>query len=326
MAIQVYVYMAHSGGISDDTTLEMISAAKALDPDASVTAIAMGSGDDLEAVCSDVAATYGEVWKIDNEALAYPNAEIYRSVLTRILPEGSIFLAPNNTFGMDLMPGLAVVLERPFLPDVVGFEGLEGGVLTAVRQEYGGQVSTHIQAHISNGAVMTTRAGVFKADETKSAGGQVVDKSSEALAEGVPESSRVFLEIVETEAGDIDITKEDVLVSIGRGIEDEDNIPIAEELAEAMGAVVSCSRPIVDSKWLEKARQVGTSGQTVKPKVYMAMGISGSFQHLGGLKGSPFIIAVNKNTKAPIFQVAEIGVEADILNFMPALTEKIRSL
>ena len=326
MALQIYVYMAHNGGISDDTALEMISAAKALDPDASVTAIAIGNGPDLEAVCNDVAATYEEVWKIDNDVLAYPDAEAYRMILARILPEGSVFLAPNNTFGMDLMPGLSIKLDQPFIPDVVGFEGIEDGVLKAVRQEYSGQVSTHVEADISNGAVMTTRAGVFKADESKAASGQVIDKSAEALGEGVPESSRVFLEIVETEAGDVDITKEDVLVSIGRGIEDEDNIPIAEALAEAMGAVMSCSRPIVDSKWLEKARQVGTSGQTVKPKVYMAMGISGSFQHLGGLKGSPFIVAVNKNTKAPIFQVAEIGVEADILEFMPALTEKIKAL
>jgi electron transfer flavoprotein alpha subunit len=91
-----------------------------------------------------------------------------------------------------------------------------------------------------------------------------------------------------------------------------------------MGAVVSCSRPIVDAKWLEKARQVGTSGQTVKPKVYLALGISGSFQHLGGLKGKPFIVAVNKNPKAPIFQMADVGIVEDLLDFVPVLTEKIQ--
>jgi len=302
----------------------MISAAKALDADASVTAIAIGSGADLEAVCNEVAATYSEVWKVDDGALAYPNAEVSRALLARILPEGSVFLAPYDTFGMDLLPGLSIKRDVPYLPDVVAFEGIDGGVLTAVRQEYGGQVSTHVQADMSGGAVISPRPGVFKPDESKAAGGQVVDKTAEAAEGGVPESTRVFMEIVEAEAGDVDITKEDTLVSIGRGIEDEENIPIAEELAQAMGCVVSCSRPIVDSKWLEKARQVGTSGQTVKPKVYMAMGISGSFQHLGGIKGSPFIVAVNKNPKAPIFQVAEIGVEADILGFMPALTEKIK--
>ena len=133
-----------------------------------------------------------------------------------------------------------------------------------------------------------------------------------------------FLKLLQAEVGDVDITKEDVLVSVGRGIEDQDNIEIAEELAEAMGAVVSCSRPIVDAKWLEKSRQVGTSGKTVKPKVYLALGISGSFQHLGGLKGNPYIVAVNKNPKAPIFQVADVGIVADLLDFVPVLTEKIQ--
>jgi electron transfer flavoprotein alpha subunit len=135
---------------------------------------------------------------------------------------------------------------------------------------------------------------------------------------------RRFLEVIEAEVGDVDITKEEVLVSVGRGIEDEENIEIAEELAEAMGAVVSCSRPIVDAKWLEKSRQVGTSGQTVKPKVYLACGISGSFQHMGGIKGSPFIVAINKNPKAPIFQVADVGVVEDVLDFLPELADRIK--
>jgi electron transfer flavoprotein alpha subunit len=110
------------------------------------------------------------------------------------------------------------------------------------------------------------------------------------------------------------------------GLSPQDNIEIVEELAIAVGGVVSCSRPIVDAKWLEKARQVGTSGKTVKPKVYMALGISGSFQHLGGLKGKPFVVAVNKNPKAPIFQIADVGIVQDLLEFVPVLTEKIQEL
>jgi len=170
---------------------------------------------------------------------------------------------------------------------------------------------------------MTIRPGVFAADESKSAGGQVVDKSAEA---GDFAATRKFLEIVEAEAGDVDITKSEVLVSCGRGIEDEENLEIAFDLAKAMGADVSCSRPIVDAKWLPKARQVGTSGQTVKPKVYLACGISGSFQHMGGIKGNPFIVAINKNAKAPIFQVADVGIVTDMLDFLPELTEKIEAL
>ena len=173
------------------------------------------------------------------------------------------------------------------------------------------------------GAVINVRPGAFAADESRAAGGAVVDRSADA---GELSCARRFLEVVAAEVGDVDITKEEVLVSIGRGIEDEENIEIAQELAEAMGAAVSCSRPIVDAKWLEKSRQVGTSGQTVKPKVYMACGISGSFQHLGGIKGNPFIVAINKNPKAPIFQVADVGIVADILDFLPDLAEAIGEL
>jgi len=222
---------------------------------------------------------------------------------------------------MDLGPGLSVKMDAAYVPDAVAIEGLDGATLKVVRQEFNGQVSTHLACDISKGAVISVRAGCFPAVEARSAGGLVVDKSADA---GGLSARRRFVEVLQAEVGDVDITKEDVLVSVGRGIGDKENVPIADELAKAMGAVVSCSRPVVDAKWLEKSRQVGTSGKTVKPKVYLALGISGSFQHMGGLKGNPFIVAVNKNPKAPIFQVANVGVVADVLEFVPELTEKIK--
>ena len=326
MAQQVFAYIIHKNGIVDDTALEMITAAGKLNTDASVTAVIAGTGAELDGVCKDVKSSFAEVWKIDDEALAHINAEVIRPMLTRILPKEGIVLIPHEHFGMDLAPGLSVKLDAAYLPDAVDFEGIEDGKLKAVREEYGGQVSTHLLCDISQGAVITLRPGSFKADESKSANGDIVDKTAEAMAGGLSESVRRFLEIVEAEVGDVDITKSDVLVSVGRGIEDEDNLEMIFDLAKAMGADVSCSRPIVDAKWLEKSRQVGTSGKIVKPKVYMALGISGSFQHLGGLKGAPFVVAVNKNPKAPIFQAADVGVVDDILDFIPDLTDRINEL
>jgi len=320
---QIFAYITHKEGVADDSALELAAAAKKIDNGASVTAIVTGSGADLDTVCSEMAASFNEVWKVDNDNLAYPNAEVIQKLLVGIVPADAIILLSHDTFGMDLGPGLSIKLESAFTADAVDFEGVEGTTLKIIRQEFGGVVSTHVDCDISAGAVINVRPGAVAADESKSAGGQVVDKSGEA---GDLAAARKFLEIVEAEAGDVDITKEDVLVSIGRGIEDEENIEIAQELADAMGAVVSCSRPIVDAKWLEKSRQVGTSGQTVKPKVYIAAGISGSFQHMGGLKGNPFIVAINKNPKAPIFQLADVGIEADILDFLPELTEAIEDL
>jgi electron transfer flavoprotein alpha subunit len=323
MALEIYAYIAHKDGAADDTAMELALAADKIDPGANATAVVLGAGSDLDAVCAQAAGMYSKVIKVDNPALSHPNAELARGLLTRILPKGCIFLMAHDTYGMDLAPGLSIKMDAAFVSDVMDIQGLDGDALALVRQEYSGMVSTHVACDVSTGAVISVRPGSFASEQGKTAEGTVEDKSGEA---GELSARRRFLEMVQAEVGDVDITKEDVLVSIGRGIEDEENIELAQELADAMGAVVSCSRPIVDAKWLEKSRQVGTSGQTVKPKVYLALGISGSFQHLGGLKGSPFVIAVNKNPKAPIFQTADVGVVGDILEYIPELTEKIEEL
>jgi electron transfer flavoprotein alpha subunit len=319
---QLFAYIVHKGGAIDDTAAELVMAAQKIDAGADVTAIVAGTGADLDAVCQAAAGHYKDVWKFDHADLAYPNAEIIRKLLAGTLPADGIVLIPHDTFGMDMGPGLSITLDSAYVADIAGIEGMEGGSLNLVRQEYAGMAHAHMACDISNGAVLSIRPGVFQAPEgAGGADGQITDKSGDI---GDLSVKRQFVEVVAAEVGDVDITKAEVLVSVGRGIEDQENIELAEELAEAMGAVVSCSRPIVDAKWLEKSRQVGTSGQTVKPKVYMAMGISGSFQHLGGIKGSPFIVAVNKNPKAPIFQVADVGIVEDMLEFMPELTEKIQ--
>lgn len=320
---QIFAYIPHTDGAADDVAFEYPAAAGKIDKNASVTAVLTGTGADLDKAAQQAASLYKEVIKIDNAELAYPNAEVVRKALVNTLPSDAIVLVPHNTFGMDLAPGLSIKMDSACGADIVDFEGMDASVLKAVRQELGGAVSTHVTIDTSSGAVMTVRPGSFAPAESGSQQGKITDKSGDA---GDLAAKRKFLEVVEAEVGDVDITKSDVLVSIGRGIEDEENIEIAQELAKAMNAVVSCSRPIVDAKWLEKSRQVGTSGQTVKPKVYLAMGISGSFQHLGGVKGNPFIIAVNKNPKAPIFQVADLGIVEDILDFMPELTEAISDL
>jgi electron transfer flavoprotein alpha subunit len=320
MSRQVFAYIIHKDGKADDTAMEFAVAARKLDANAEVTAVVAGTGAALDAVANEVAALYKTVWKIDNAALEYPVADMVRKALVGILPKDAVVLVPHEHFGLDMAPGLSIQLDSPYIADVVDFESLDGGTLNAVRQEYSGMVSTHVACDIEGGAVITVRPGAFQADENAAAGGTVADKSGDV---GDLTVGRRYLETVVAEVGDVDITKSEILVSVGRGIEDEDNLEIVHDLAKAMGADVSCSRPIVDAKWLEKSRQVGTSGQTVSPKVYLACGISGSFQHMGGIKGAPFIVAVNKNAKAPIFQVADIGIVADILEFLPELTEAV---
>ena len=136
-------------------------------------------------------------------------------------------------------------------------------------------------------------------------------------------TGKEFLGFVDTGAGDVDITQAELLVSVGRGVWEEENIARIRELADVMGGTLSCSRPVVDKNWLPKYHQVGTSGKSVKPKVYFAMGISGAFQHVAGIAGAGTVIAVNKDKKAPIFRVADYGVVDDLFNVVSALKEKL---
>lgn len=320
---RIFAYIMHRGGVVEDSAAELAAAARKIDANASPTAILVGCGTDLDAACNSLCSSYSEIWKVANEAFAYPNAEFVRQALVQVLPANSILLIQHDHFGIDLSPGLSIKLNAAFVPDVLAIDGVDGNSLRLVRQEFGGQASAHVSCDISSGVVISIRPGAFKAEQNAATSGVVVDKSS---AVGALKARRRYIETTVAEAGDVDITKYNVLVSIGRGIQEKDNIGLAEELAEALGAAVSCSRPVVDAKWMEKSRQVGSSGKTVKPKVYLACGISGAFQHLAGIKGSPFLIAINKNPKAPIFQVADVGIVDDILEFLPELTNKVREM
>jgi len=318
---RIFVYITHKNGIIDDSAAELAAAAKKIDASASPIAIVAGAGPSLDNVCDSLRPAFAETWKITNESLAYPNAELIRKALATVLQPGSILLVAHDHFGIDLAPGLSIKLNSAYVSDVLAIEGMTGAGLNVVRQEFGGQVSAHVRCDIASGAVITVRPGAFKAFEGAAVSGLIVDKSSEA---GTLTAGRCYLETVVAEAGDVDITRHTILVSIGRGIQEKDNVAIAQELADVLGAALSCSRPVVDAKWLDKSRQVGSSGKTVKPKVYLACGISGAFQHLAGIKGNPFIVAINKNPKAPIFQVADVGIVDDLLEFLPEFTNRIR--
>jgi len=320
---RIFAYIVQRAGMIDDTAAELAQAARKIDASQTPIAVVTGSGTALDMACDSLRSFFGEVWKISQEALAYPNAELVRQALVRLLPEKSIVLISHDHFGIDLAPGLSIKLDCPFLSDLVSIDQVSENSIKFVRQEFGGQVSAHYVCDLTSGAVINVRPGAFRAAPDSALSGIIVDKSDGL---GSLAAKRRYVETIVAETGDVDITKHAVLVSVGRGIQEKDNVTIAEDLAEALGAAVSCSRPVVDAKWMGKSRQVGSSGKTVKPKVYLACGISGAFQHLAGIKGKPFLIAINKNAKAPIFQVADIGIVDDLLEFLPELTSKVREL
>ncbi len=233
MTARIFAYIAHTDGVPDDYAAELLAAAKKLDPDASPVALVTGAGAELDTACDHLRSSYAEIWKVGSESLAYPNAELVRQALVKVLPPGSLVLIAHNHLGIDLAPGLSIQLNAAFVSDVVDIDGVECDSLKLVRQEFGGQVSTHVACDISSGAVLTMRPGAFQPLEDVTANGNVIDKSAQV---GTLTAKRRYLTTVVAEAGDVDITKEPVLVSIGRGIQEQDNVAIAQELADAMGA------------------------------------------------------------------------------------------
>ncbi|HEY4962350.1 MAG TPA: electron transfer flavoprotein subunit alpha/FixB family protein, partial [Terriglobales bacterium] len=176
---RIFAYIEHKGGVADDSAAELVAAAKKIDPAASPTAVVTGWGADLDAVCKSLTTSYAEVWKVANEALAYPNAELVRKALAKVVPHDSLVLVPHDHFGVDLAPGLSIQMNSTFVSDVVAIEGLDGPFLKVVRQEYGGQVSTHVRCDVSSGAIVNLRLGSFKPLETAPVNGTVIDKSAD---------------------------------------------------------------------------------------------------------------------------------------------------
>jgi len=226
-----------------------------------------------------------------------------------------LVLLPNSVNGLDWAPALAQRLDWPLVTDAVNVDLTDG--LTVTRELYGGKVEGEVDTAADH-AVLTVRGGEWPAAEgtgTASVEPFEADIDQDAIGATVTGYQEVG-------AGDVDITDADVLVAVGRGIEEEENLGIVHDLADAMGATVAASRPIVDNGWLGKDRQVGQSGKVVSPDVYLAIGISGAVQHVAGMKGAETIIAINEDPNAPIFDVADYGIVDDLFEVVPELTER----
>lgn len=320
---EILVLTEHLRGDLKDITFEMLTKARSLGDSGGgkVAAVLFGSG--VGSIAQALTPLADEVLVRDHESFANYNSAVYQPALAELVKGRgpSLVMIGHTAFGVDLAPSLAVALDLPLATDVVDVKH-DGGGFTATRQIYGGKISEEVGFGGAPQVMVTVRAAAFPAEEA-SRGGAIVELSVEVPAE--PELRR-FVEYVEAAIGDVDITKSEVVVAVGRGIREEENMPMVEELAELLGGVVACSRPIVDAGWLPKDRQVGSSGKTVKPKLYVAVGLSGQFQHVSGMKSAETIVAINKDPKAPIFSAAHYGIVGDLFKVLPALKEKIAEL
>jgi len=321
---QIFVLAEHRKQQLRDTTWEAIAAGRKLASDlgAELTCILLGT--QVTDMADKLAKECPRVLAVDDPKFEPFNSEAFMKALVTILQDRKPFMliTGNSNSVIDLAPGLSVALDAALATDCFGFEVRDGRIL-ALRQIYSYKVNATVSFKDAEKIVATLRGGAFSFTPSGSAAG-VVETVPSPLADE-PLRKR-FVGYVEAEKGDIDIASADIIISLGRGIGDEPDMEVFESLAEAMGGVLACSRPIVDKNLLPKYHQVGTSGVEVKPKVYLALGISGAFQHLGGIKGSPLIVAVNKDPRAPIFRVAQYGIVGDLNEVVPALEEKIKEL
>ena len=245
------------------------------------------------------------------------NHDVYAQAVTQLYDAVApqYVLAPNSVNGLDYSPAVANELDLPIVTDTIDLE-TDGDTLVATREMYGGKVETTNE--LEGDAVVSIRSAEWPAAEgTGDADVQAFDADIDEDAVG---STVTGFE--EVGGGDVDISEADVLVSVGRGIEEEENLDLIFDLAEALDATVSSSRPIVDNGWLPKNRQVGQSGKVVTPDVYIAIGISGAVQHVAGMKGSDTIVAINTDPNAPIMDIADYAIVDDLFDVVPALTEE----
>ena len=313
MSAAVLAVADHRRGQLRDVSYELVTAGRqAADALGGELHVAVVSGDvegfaeslSLEGVDAIHTVDHGEEF----------NHDVYLQAVEALDAElsPSILLMPNSVNGLDYAPAVASALDRPLVTDAVDFAFEDG--LTATREMYASKVETTIEVDADRAAV-TIRGGEWGPAE------EFADVPVEPFDLAVDESrvrSRVtgFEEVA---GGDVDIADADVLVSVGRGIEEEENIELVQDLADALGATLSASRPIVDNGWLPKNRQVGQSGKVVTPDVYIAVGISGAVQHVAGMKGSDTIVAINTDPNAPIFDIADYGIVGDLFDVVPAL-------
>ncbi len=318
MSNDVFVLVEHRDGAVTDTTFELLGCARQLAGEAGGRSVALLLGSGVEPLSSQLGAA-DDVLLIEDATLADFTPTAYHAAMLPLLREREpiLVMAANSGVGMDVAAGLSIAAGLPLAAYAIDV-ALDGGAPVVTSQLYAGKVNVRVRFAGGQG-IVTVVAGAFPTEAGRAAGSPTIER----VACAGPDSRVRFRGLIRPGVGDVDITRESVLVSVGRGIGEADNIELAEELAAALGGAVSASRPVADAGWLPRTRQVGKSGLHVKPKLYLALGISGAPEHLEGMRDADLIIAVNTDPRAPIFGVAHFGAVADVLDVVPALTKRL---
>jgi electron transfer flavoprotein alpha subunit len=319
----ILVVAEQRGGALNRASWETIAAAQKLAGGRPV-AIAVAGASPQAAAAELAAASVAEVISVESRTLESYTPDGYTAALAAVIGQlsPSLVLLPHTYQTRDFAPKLAARLDRALLTDVIAIKG-EGEGAVFVRPMFQGKLTADVVPEGPPPHFVTFQIGAYRAD-------QAVRGAAPAPIRSLP---------IEVDAGSIrqkpeapfqeakqavDLSQAERIVSVGRGIKEQANIGVAQQLAEALGAEIAASRPICDAGWLPMERQVGSSGQTVAPKLYVALGISGAIQHLVGMKGSNVIVAINKDPDAPIFEIADFGIVGDLFEVVPALTKALK--
>ena len=320
MSQGILLFVEQRDGVLNRTTLEALVAAQRIASETGEQLSAAVLGNGVAAVASEIAAKkLDAVYIVEDAKLAEYTSDGYTGALSQVVrridPKLVIF---SHTYQVrDFAPRLTATLGKTLVGDCIGYK-LDGAALVLTRQIFQGKINTDVSVQSEPPVFISFQAGAYRADQAAEGESASRIESLSIDMSAVEVRARPEEKFQEAKQA-VDLTQAERIVSVGRGIKSEEHIGLVKELAEALGAELAASRPICDNEWLPMDRQIGSSGQTVAPKLYLAVGISGAIQHVVGMKNSGTIVAINKDAEAPIFDIADYGIVGDLFEIVPAL-------
>src|SRR6201998_1350652 len=321
----ILVIVEQREGKLNRVSWETLTAGQAIAAETGWPLEAVVVGGSVGALAAEVAGKKGaKVYAIENPKFEPYTPDAFAAGLKQFLTskQPKLVLMPHTYQVRDFVPKLATAMGRTVVSDCIGFKH-EGGKLVFTRQMFQGKLAADVSFNSDAPWFATFQNGAFRGDKVEAGSTAApVETVNVEIAEDVirNQPQEVFKEAKQA----VDLTQAEIIVAVGRGIKEQKNVDIAKQLADALGGDLAASRPICDSGWLPMDRQIGSSGQTVAPKLYLALGISGAIQHIVGMKGSRTIIAVNKDSEAPIFEIADVAVVGNLFDIVPALIEEVK--
>jgi electron transfer flavoprotein alpha subunit len=325
MTDNILVVVEQRAGKLNRVSWETIAAGQAIAQQTGWTLEAAVVGSGVASIAGEVAAKkVAKVYDVESAKLEPYTPDAYAHALKEFIEKhpARLVLMPHTYQVRDFVPKLATALKTTAISDVIGFK-YEGGKLLFTRQMFQGKFVADVSFAGSGMCFATFQNGSFRADKAEAgAAAAPIETVNLDVPDGIVRNKpqEVFKEAKQA----VDLTQAEIIVSVGRGIKEQKNIELAQQLATALGGELAASRPICDNGWLPMDRQIGSSGQTVAPKLYLALGISGAIQHIVGMKGARSIIAINKDSEAPIFEIADFAVVGNLFDIVPPLIEEVK--